>query len=117
MRAYLYEFFMFDAVFSFFKDTARMPRLILSNTAKVIPRHYHSLKALEDSLPRLPVPPLQQTMDKYLQAVKPLVDEDDYDNTKTIVDEFRKPGGVGEKLQEKLLERAKLTDNWVSFLK
>ncbi|XP_031553075.1 carnitine O-acetyltransferase-like [Actinia tenebrosa] len=98
------------------KDTVTMPRLILSNTAKVIPRRYmyHSMKALEDSLPRLPVPSLQQTMDKYLQAVKPLVDEDDYKNTKTLVEEFRKPGGVGEKLQERLLERAKFTDNWLA---
>lgn len=108
---------MFDAVFSFIKDTARMPRIIFSNTARVVPQRYHSMKALEDSLPRLPVPPLQQTMDKYLQAVKPLVDEDDYNNTKAIVDEFRKSGGVGEKLHEKLLEKAKITDNWVSFLR
>jgi carnitine O-acetyltransferase len=70
--------------------------------------------AFEDTLPRFPVPPLQQTMDKYLKAVKPLVDEEDYINTKKIVEEFRKPGGLGEKLHEKLLERARVTDNWVS---
>ncbi|KAK3723370.1 hypothetical protein QZH41_015947 [Actinostola sp. cb2023] len=55
-------------------------------------------------------------MDKYLKAVEPLVDKEDFTNTKQIVEEFRKPGGLGEILQDKLLEHARQKDNWSDFV-
>ena len=70
------------------------------------------LKSVSD-LPRLPVPPLQQTMDKYLRAICPLLSKEEMDKTKTIVDAFRKPGGEGEVLQHMLETRAKKHINWV----
>jgi len=72
-----------------------------------------SMLAKQDSLPPLPVPPLQQTMDKYLSAIKPLVDEEDFDYTKDLVEDFLKPGGDGEVLHNKLLQRAETEKNWV----
>ena len=75
-----------------------------------------SMLAKQDSLPPLPVPPLQQTMDKYLLAIKPLVDEEDFEYTQDLVKDFLKPNGDGETLHSKLLERAKTEKNWVSFL-
>ncbi|XP_070532909.1 carnitine O-acetyltransferase-like [Ptychodera flava] len=68
----------------------------------------------QSTLPKLPVPPLQQTLYKYLLAVQPLLSEDEYTNTKQIVDEFGKPGGLGESLQMKLWQRAQKTENWLS---
>lgn len=65
-------------------------------------------------LPRLPVPPLQQTLQKYLKTVKPLVDEKDYENTENVVKEFGSPSGIGPKLQTLLIHRAETTDNWLS---
>jgi len=56
-------------------------------------------------LPALPVPPLQQSFDKYLRTIVPLVSADELANTKALVAEFLRPGGVGEKLQEMLLQR------------
>ncbi|XP_062515355.1 carnitine O-acetyltransferase-like isoform X2 [Corticium candelabrum] len=71
------------------------------------------LKSVSD-LPRLPVPPLQQTMDKYLRAICPLLSKEEMDKTKTIVDAFRKPGGEGEVLQHMLETRAKKHINWLA---
>lgn len=64
----------------------------------------------------MPVPKLSNSIDKFLKAVKPLIDEKDFENTKQIAGDFAKKGGVGEKLQKLLEDRAKTTDNWVSFI-
>ena len=74
----------------------------------------YSMLAKQKSLPRLPVPPLQQTMDKYLNAIRPLVNDDEFEQTRKLVQEFRKPGGLGEQLQEKLIKKSKSEDNWVN---
>ncbi|XP_054839736.1 choline O-acetyltransferase [Eublepharis macularius] len=64
-------------------------------------------------LPKLPVPPLQQTLQMYLQCMKHLVSEDQYVRTKQIVERFGAAGGPGEFLQQKLLERQEKMENWV----
>jgi len=68
----------------------------------------------QDSLPKLPVPPLAQTLDKYLKTIRPLVDEESYNNTKILIEEFGKKNGEGERLQEKLELKAKSTANWLT---
>ncbi|XP_029954271.1 choline O-acetyltransferase b [Salarias fasciatus] len=64
-------------------------------------------------LPKVPVPPLKQTLDTYLKCVQHLVKEEQFRKTKTIVEKFGAPGGVGEILQKKLVERRDKTTNWV----
>nr|XP_046207948.1 choline O-acetyltransferase-like [Oncorhynchus gorbuscha] len=64
-------------------------------------------------LPKVPVPPLKQTLDMYLSCMKHLVKEEQYQKTKAIVVKFGEPGGTGELLQKKLLERSDKTYNWV----
>uniref|UniRef100_A0A1A8QLR9 Choline O-acetyltransferase n=1 Tax=Nothobranchius rachovii TaxID=451742 RepID=A0A1A8QLR9_9TELE len=64
-------------------------------------------------LPKVPVPPLKQTLDTYLKCIQPLVKDDQFKKTKAIVEKFGSPGGVGEVLQKKLLERREKTANWV----
>lgn len=39
----------------------------------------------QTSLPRLPVPQLQSTIGKYLTAVKPLLDKNEYDATQKVI--------------------------------
>jgi len=68
----------------------------------------------QSSLPRLPVPPLQQSLKKYLKAIQPIVNDMEYQKTKEIVKLFGKKDGEGEKLQKALEERAKTHDSWVS---
>uniref|UniRef100_A0A8C9XG98 Choline O-acetyltransferase n=1 Tax=Sander lucioperca TaxID=283035 RepID=A0A8C9XG98_SANLU len=64
-------------------------------------------------LPKVPVPPLKQTLDTYLKCIQHLVKEEQFKKTKAIVETFGAPGGVGEVLQKKLLERRDKTTNWV----
>lgn len=68
----------------------------------------------EMSLPHLPVPPLQQTMEKYLLSVKPLLTDEEYQCTKEVVSEFQEPDGAGELLQDKLVSRSKRMENWLA---
>lgn len=67
----------------------------------------------QEALPHLPVPPLQQTLDRYLLALQPIISPEELSHTQELVAEFRKPGGVGERLQKGLERRARKTENWV----
>uniref|UniRef100_A0A667XLQ8 Choline O-acetyltransferase n=1 Tax=Myripristis murdjan TaxID=586833 RepID=A0A667XLQ8_9TELE len=65
------------------------------------------------ALPKVPVPPLKQTLDLYLRCVQHLVKDEHFQKTKAIVEKFGAPEGTGEFLQKKLLERRDKTTNWV----
>lgn len=69
----------------------------------------------EESLPKLPVPTLQETAARYVKSVHPLVTPSEFENTKKAVAEFLQPGGVGEALQKKLQAKAAdpKTANWI----
>lgn len=69
----------------------------------------------QSSLPSLPVPPLKQTLERYLHSVRPLTSKEEFQNTTEAVEEFGKDGGRGEELQRKLLERAAKMENWVNL--
>uniref|UniRef100_A0A8C6UL28 Choline O-acetyltransferase n=1 Tax=Neogobius melanostomus TaxID=47308 RepID=A0A8C6UL28_9GOBI len=64
-------------------------------------------------LPKIPVPPLGKTLETYLNCVQHLIPEEQFRKTKAAVEKFGAPGGVGEQLQKKLLERREKTNNWV----
>ncbi|XP_002163219.3 carnitine O-acetyltransferase isoform X1 [Hydra vulgaris] len=90
-----------------------MSYIIMKNLTQVR-HHSRIMMAMENSLPHLPVPPLHQTMNKYIIALEPLLNKNQLEKTKKLVSEFLVPGGVGEKLQHKLEEKAKVTDNWLA---
>ncbi|PKY01690.1 acyltransferase ChoActase/COT/CPT [Aspergillus campestris IBT 28561] len=60
----------------------------------------------EQSLPKLPVPDLQETAHRYLKSVHAVVSEAEYQRTKEAVEAFVRPGGQGQTLQERLQARA-----------
>ncbi|CAO3577150.1 unnamed protein product [Absidia cylindrospora] len=69
----------------------------------------------QNNLPKLPVPALQGTLQKYLNSVRPLLSDEDYKQTEQLVKDFEAPGGLGPKLQERLLARANNPEivNWL----
>lgn len=71
------------------------------------------VNSLFQELPKLPVPPLQQTLATYLRCMQHLVPEEQFKRSQAIVQRFGAPGGLGETLQQKLLERQEKTANWV----
>jgi len=69
----------------------------------------------EESLPKLPIPTLQETALRYLKSVQPLLSTSELASTTKAVQEFIKPGGLGIKLQEKLIARRQdpKHKNWI----
>ncbi|KAK0645540.1 acyltransferase ChoActase/COT/CPT [Cercophora newfieldiana] len=69
----------------------------------------------QESLPRLPVPTLEETASRYLKSLKPLLSSTELANSTKAVEEFIAPNGPGRKLQEKLVARREdpKTKNWM----
>ncbi len=53
------------------------------------------------SLPRLPIPKLEDTCQRYLASQRPLLNDEEYKATEKLVQEFKVGKGQGEK--EKLV--------------
>lgn len=88
------------------------------NEAKSNGFQFDSLKTYstfqaEELLAPLPLPSLKETLDKYLESTKPFVDDQEYEKTRRIVQEFE--NGIGAKLHEILNEKALKERNWVSM--
>ncbi|XP_052682720.1 peroxisomal carnitine O-octanoyltransferase-like [Crassostrea angulata] len=65
----------------------------------------------DESLPSLPVPDLQHTLQRYLDSVKPHVTDEEYRQTEFIVQQFA--SGIGKELHKKLVEKASKERNWL----
>ncbi|KAK6490777.1 peroxisomal carnitine O-octanoyltransferase [Huso huso] len=65
----------------------------------------------QSSLPPLPVPSLEESLQKYLDAVKPFSSKEDFKKTSELVKGFGE--GIGKELHQKLLKRARVKRNWL----
>eukprot|EP01088_Endostelium_zonatum_P021086 TRINITY_DN809_c3_g1_i1.p1 TRINITY_DN809_c3_g1~~TRINITY_DN809_c3_g1_i1.p1 ORF type:complete len:611 (-),score=142.33 TRINITY_DN809_c3_g1_i1:20-1852(-) len=65
----------------------------------------------QGKLPRLPVPTLEQTAEKWLKTIEPFTSAEELSHTKTLLQDFMHPGGVGRYLQQKLIERDQKSKN------
>ncbi|XP_049863343.1 choline O-acetyltransferase-like isoform X4 [Schistocerca gregaria] len=63
-------------------------------------------------LPKLPVPELERTLERYLEALRPLLDEASLERARAAVRAFGAAGGAGPRLQDALLARREALDNW-----
>lgn len=66
----------------------------------------------DESLPRLPVPTLQETLDKYLLSVQPFLTPQELENTIQLCQSFQ-VSQQGQDLQTLLIERSKTRGNWL----
>eukprot|EP00918_Siedleckia_nematoides_P012688 GHVU01027769.1.p1 GENE.GHVU01027769.1~~GHVU01027769.1.p1 ORF type:complete len:764 (+),score=90.89 GHVU01027769.1:170-2461(+) len=70
------------------------------------------LYSFQGSLPKMPVPSLDDTMTRYLRSVEPLMDEEKHRRMQKLVEEFRE--GIGKKLQRYLILKSWWATNYVS---
>lgn len=64
-----------------------------------------------EKLPQLPLPDLSDTIERYLESVRPLVSSEELERTTTIARRFASKNGDGAWLQRKLLERAQSVEH------
>jgi len=62
----------------------------------------------QSKLPKLPVQDLHKGLEMYLKSIQPLVTVEEFKQTQAYVQDFAKPGGLGETLHQRLLEKAKV---------
>ena len=67
-------------------------------------------------LPSLPVPSLDDTLSAHLTSLRLILDNEEYQRSKNNVEDFISPGGMGQRLQARLMEYAKSSRNWHSDL-
>ncbi|CAN6640543.1 carnitine O-acetyltransferase, mitochondrial [Trichomonascus vanleenenianus] len=94
---------------------AQAQRIRLNSThAYVEDKSKGAMLRFQESLPRLPVPSLEETAAKYLRSIRALATPEQYAKTEAAVKEFVQKDGVP--LQKKLLERAAHPEmkNWIS---
>ena len=67
--------------------------------------------ARQEELPKLPIPPLEETCQRYLRAIKGLQTPQEHEDTKRAVDDFLK--NEGPKIQEKLSKWSDQKDSYI----
>ncbi|KAF7990168.1 hypothetical protein HCN44_009903 [Aphidius gifuensis] len=70
------------------------------------------LYSYQGSLPRLPLPSVDDTMRRYLTSVRPLLDDDNFKRMENLANEFK--NGIGIKLQRYLILKSWWSTNYVS---
>ncbi|XP_054719509.1 carnitine O-palmitoyltransferase 1, liver isoform-like [Uloborus diversus] len=79
---------------------------------KFIVKRKPQLYSFQGSLPNLPVPPLTETMKRYLLSVKPLLDDEKHKRMQKLAVDFE--NGIGKKLQRYLVLKSWWSTNYVS---
>ncbi|CAB0029295.1 unnamed protein product [Trichogramma brassicae] len=74
--------------------------------------HKPMLYSFQGSLPRLPLPSVEDTAQRYLRSVRPLLDDDGYRRMEQLAREFQR--GIGVKLQRYLILKSWWSSNYVS---
>lgn len=81
------------------------------NSIFVLPEDAPATFDKDDSLPHLPLPKLEETLERYYESLKPFGTKEELKISRKIIDEFKK--GEGKKLHALIETKAKETKNWV----
>ena len=98
---------------------SKMPGLVLSQASSSTGATFSPDKPTgktfsnQGRLPKLPIPPLEDTCRRYLQALEALQDPEEHEATSAAVRDFLENEGPG--IQRKLIEWAKNKDRYVKF--
>jgi carnitine O-octanoyltransferase len=76
-----------------------------------LPEGAPSTFSKDETLDSLPLPKLEETLERYYHSLKPFATEEELRNTKEVIAKFK--DGIGSKLHKLLEERAKTERNWV----
>lgn len=79
---------------------------------RLLVRTRPSLYSYQASLPRLPLPALNQTIARYLGSVRPLVDDEEFATITRLARDFQE--GAGRKFQRYLWLKSWWSSNYVS---
>ncbi|CAD6994243.1 unnamed protein product, partial [Ceratitis capitata] len=66
------------------------------------------------TLPKIPVPPLEETMANYIRAIEAFTPPAKLECAKQLVKKFAAPDGIGPKCHQYLMDKREAEDNWVS---
>lgn len=67
--------------------------------------------ALDEKLENLPLPKLEESLERYYKNLLPFGSEEELKTSRRVIEEFK--NGDGKKLQKMLEEKAKKERNWV----
>lgn len=65
----------------------------------------------DESLDKLPLPKLEDSLERYYRNLLPFGSEEELKNSRRVIDDFK--NGDGKKLQKLLEEKAAKEKNWV----
>lgn len=71
-----------------------------------------SLYSFQGSLPHLPLPSVEGTVDRYLRSIRPLLDNEEYEKKRKEAEEFK--NGIAKRLQRYLVLKSWWASNYVS---
>ncbi|KAG5668795.1 hypothetical protein PVAND_016721 [Polypedilum vanderplanki] len=83
--------------------------ILMKSFLKFNPPQLYSFQSL---LPRLSVPPLKDTINRYLRSVRPIYDDETYNRIAQEAQDFQ--NGIGKKLQRYLILKSWWATNYVS---
>ena len=93
------------------KNMGIVPK-IWGGLAKLLVGTKPSLYSCQSFLPTLPLPSLDETLQRYLRTVRPLYDDEEYQRMEVLAEEFKQT--VGRKLQRYLWLKWLISSNYVS---
>ena len=70
------------------------------------------LYSYQGSLPKLPVPAIKDTLNRYLRSVRPLLTDEEYEDMALLAEEFQ--NGIANRLQRYLVAKSWWASNYVS---